>query len=167
MKSPLRQVFVGMGSNLGDRFGTLNAAIDQLRLSPAVDTVEVSSVYESDPVGLVDQPLFLNLVAGLETRLSPETLLDVLLGLERDFGRVREVRWGPRTLDLDLLVYEGESRSTPALELPHPRMHERPFVVIPLLEVLESSALFGRRWVALRNSLIVSRTSAGVRRFHP
>ncbi len=148
-----RQAFVSAGANLGDRAGTLRAATDRLRAVPGVLRVEASSLYETAPVGGVEQPDFLNLVIGVETTLTPEDVLSSLLGIEREFGRVRAVRWGPRTLDLDLLVYEGESRATTLLTLPHPRMYERAFVLVPLWELLNQVPFQDGRWGELRSRI--------------
>lgn len=148
--SEARQAFIGMGANLGDRAVTLRAAVDRLRTTPGIEHVEESPVYETDPVGVTDQPKFLNQVVGVETTLSPEALLHVLQDIEQAFGRVRTVRWGPRTLDLDLLAYEGETRATETLMLPHPRMFERAFVTIPLRDVLGRAQFHRPGWDALR-----------------
>lgn len=148
MKAPGRQAFVGLGANLGDRAATLRGAVARLRA--ALAAVETSRVYETAPVGVTDQPAFLNLVAGVETTLTPEKLLQLLLGIEADFGRVRVQRWGPRTLDLDLLAYENEVRATPLLELPHSRMLERTFVTVPLREVLRIPRFQRASWTELR-----------------
>ena len=117
-----RQALIAAGGNLGDRAGTLQAAIARLRRTAGVEFVVPSSTYETEPVGIADQPRFLNLALGIATTLTPEALLDELQKIERDFGRVRTVHWGPRTLDLDLLAYENETRATASLSLPHPRM---------------------------------------------
>ncbi len=146
----MRQAFVGAGANLGDRLATLDAALVRLRETAGIETVTSSTVFETDPLGVTDQPLFLNLVAGIETSLSPEELLAVLQHIEQAFGRVRTQRWGPRTLDLDLLVFEGETRATSTLQLPHPRMFERAFVLVPLRDLLERPAFRAR---PLLNSL--------------
>lgn len=132
-----RHALIGAGANLGDRRATLEAALKILRTTVGVSAVECSSFYETDPVGYLAQPAFLNLAIEIETKLTPEALMQVLLEIERQFGRERTVRWGPRTLDLDLLAFEGEVRSGPGLELPHPRMFERAFVTVPLRELLE------------------------------
>jgi 2-amino-4-hydroxy-6-hydroxymethyldihydropteridine diphosphokinase len=124
--------FIGIGSNLGERE---RAIWDSLRLLDAhagLDVVAVSAIRETDPVGIVDQPRFLNAAAKLETRLTPRQLLDRLLGVERELGRVRTERYGPRTIDLDLLVYGDEVVDEPGLLVPHPRLHERRFVLEPL-----------------------------------
>ena len=122
------RAYVGLGSNLGDRERTLRGAVEALAGCPEVET---------DPVGLLDQPRFLNGVVALETELPPRALLDLLLGVERRFGRRREgVRpGGPRTLDLDLLLYGAAEIDEPGLRIPHPRLGERAFVLAPLAEV--------------------------------
>jgi 2-amino-4-hydroxy-6-hydroxymethyldihydropteridine diphosphokinase len=137
------RAYVGFGGNLDDPAATLRAAAAELgrragRLSAA------SPVYRSAPVGVTDQPPFLNAVAALDSPLSPDELLDVLLALEAEHGRVREVRWGPRTLDLDLLWFEGVVRDDPRLTLPHPRAHEREFVLRPLCDLAPDLDLRGR-----------------------
>jgi 2-amino-4-hydroxy-6-hydroxymethyldihydropteridine diphosphokinase len=130
------RAYVGLGANLGDRSAMLRAALEQLAAEPGVSLVAVSSVRETDPVGPVDQPRFLNAAAALETELSPRELLDRLLGIERRLGRTREgPRFGPRTIDLDLLLYGEERLDEPGLELPHPRLHERLFALEPLFEL--------------------------------
>ena len=153
------------GANLGDRAATLRAAVERLSGINGIARVECSALYETEPVGVADQPKFLNLALGLETTLSPEQLLAALQAIEQAFGRVRTVRWGPRTLDLDLLAYEGEERETPALTLPHPRMFERAFVLVPLRELLSRDP-FRDRWPALRERIdATGRDAAGVKRF--
>ncbi len=159
-----RQAFVGIGSNLGDRLGTLQRAIARLRGASGVKWVEPSSVYATEPVGLTAQPEFLNLVAGLETTLAPEALLSELQAIEHEFGRVRTQRWGPRTLDLDLLVFEGETRASAALTLPHPRMFERAFVLVPLGELLGCLPFTDSRWNSLRETLREIAPRGGVQR---
>jgi 2-amino-4-hydroxy-6-hydroxymethyldihydropteridine diphosphokinase len=131
------RAFVGLGSNLGDREGTLRAAVGRLRSMAATRVVRVSSLRNTEPVGYVDQPRFLNGAVELETELPAQELLDVLLELERGFGRDRSASppRGPRTLDLDLLLYGGEEIAEPGLEVPHPRLHERRFVLEPLAEL--------------------------------
>lgn len=132
--------YVGLGSNLGDRFGYLTAAVMRLHALGGVRVTRCSSVYETAPVGLKEQPPFLNMVIEIETSLPPRALLDAMLGVERSLGRVRTVRWGPRTIDLDLLLYGDVRMRTERLELPHPRMAERAFVLVPLLELLDGCA---------------------------
>lgn len=165
MNSAAKQAFVGLGANLGDREKTLQAAVDRLRQTTGIDWVEASSIYETDPVGRTDQPLFLNAVAGLQTVLSPEALLAALLAIEREFGRVRVERWGPRILDLDLLLFEGEVRNSEFLMLPHPRFKERDFVIVPLRQLLAVPRFQRSCWKLLRGSLDLSPPAAGVRLF--
>jgi 2-amino-4-hydroxy-6-hydroxymethyldihydropteridine diphosphokinase len=132
------RAYIGLGSNLGDREQTLRGALDRLEANPRVEVVAVSSFRETDPVGpVLDQPRFLNGAAELETGLSARRLLGALLELERAFGRDRAnvPAQGPRTLDLDLLVYGDAEVAEPGLDLPHPRLHERRFVLEPLAEV--------------------------------
>jgi 2-amino-4-hydroxy-6-hydroxymethyldihydropteridine diphosphokinase len=128
---------VGLGSNLGEREATLWKALEGLGATEGIEVVAVSSFRETDPVGVVDQPRFVNAAAALETSLRPRELLERLLDVERSLGRDRAVeeRWGPRTVDLDLLLYGGESIDEPGLEVPHPRLTERAFVLEPLLEL--------------------------------
>jgi len=130
----VRQAYVGFGANLGDPAWTLQAAAAELGRTAGTVTAG-SHIYRSRPIGLTDQPDFQNAVARVSTALAPEALLDELLSLEARFGRVREVRFGPRTLDLDLLWYEGVVRDDERLTLPHPRAHEREFVLRPLAEL--------------------------------
>jgi 2-amino-4-hydroxy-6-hydroxymethyldihydropteridine diphosphokinase len=131
------RAYVGLGSNLGDREQTLRGALGRLAATPAVEVVAVSSFRETDPVGPVsDQPRFLNGAAALETSLSARRLLELLLEIEGEFGRTREgTPGGPRTLDLDLLLYGDERIDETGLQVPHPRLHERRFVLEPLEEL--------------------------------
>ena len=133
----MERSFVGLGSNLGERDVTLRAAIGRLRGVPAIVVKAVSSFRDTAPVGLVDQPRFLNGVVELETELSARALLGTLLELERAFGRDRGAGppQGPRTLDLDLLLYGTQTIDEPLLTVPHPRLHERRFVLEPLAEL--------------------------------
>lgn len=126
---------VALGSNLGDRSGTLESAVRALaRLG---DVVEVSSFFDTEPVGYIDQPLFLNAAAVLKTELAPLDLLHALMAIEHDHGRDRStgIAKGPRTLDLDLLLYDDVVLGTPELTLPHPEMHCRAFVLEPLAQI--------------------------------
>lgn len=132
----MTRAYVGVGTNLGDRAAMSRAAIEQLRLEQGVEVVAVSSIRETDPVGLVEQPRFLNAAVALETELSARELLDRLLGIERRLGRTRAgPRFGPRTIDLDLLVYGDARIDEPGLEVPHPRLHERLFALEPLADL--------------------------------
>jgi 2-amino-4-hydroxy-6-hydroxymethyldihydropteridine diphosphokinase len=127
--------YVGLGANIGPREVTLLRAVELLGEADGVEVVAVSRLRETDPVGLVDQPPFLNGAVRVETTLPPRALLDLLLELERSLGRVRGERWGPRTVDLDLLVYGSERIDEPGLRVPHPRLHERAFALEPLAEL--------------------------------
>ena len=124
--------YVGIGANLGPREETLRRAVELLGRADGVEVVGVSELRETDPVGVVDQPPFLNGAVSVETTLSPRALLDLLLEIERSLGRVRGERWGPRIVDLDLLVYGNEVVDEPGLHVPHPRLHERRFALEPL-----------------------------------
>jgi 2-amino-4-hydroxy-6-hydroxymethyldihydropteridine diphosphokinase len=144
------RAYVGFGANLADPAGTLRAAAAELERE-AGRIAAASPVYRSEPVGVTDQPPFLNAVAALDTALRPDALLDVLHAVEAGHGRVRDVRWGPRTLDLDLLWFEGVIRADPRLTLPHPRAHEREFVLRPLCDLAPDLMLNGRtarEWLA-------------------
>ncbi|HEV7134499.1 MAG TPA: 2-amino-4-hydroxy-6-hydroxymethyldihydropteridine diphosphokinase [Gaiellaceae bacterium] len=140
------RVFVALGSNLGDREQTLHDAVAALAAEPGIEVVAVSSLADTEPVGFVDQPRFLNGVAALETELPARALLDLLLDVERSFGRVRDgvPAQGPRTLDLDLLLYGDAELDEPGLRIPHPRLHERAFVLEPLAELAPGLRIPGR-----------------------
>jgi 2-amino-4-hydroxy-6-hydroxymethyldihydropteridine diphosphokinase len=139
------QVYIGLGSNLGDREGYLRRAVELLREDPAIDVVAVSETRETDPVGYLDQPRFLNAAALLQTELAPRAVLDRLLAVERALGRIRDgTRFGPRTIDLDLLLYGDETVAEPGLEVPHPRLAERRFALEPLHELDSNLVIPGR-----------------------
>lgn len=142
-----RRAFVGLGSNLGEREATLFGARERLAQA-GLEPLRVSGLYWTEPVGGPPQEWFLNQVLLGATELEPEALLEACLAVERQAGRVRDVRYGPRTLDLDLLLYEGERRDSPGLQLPHPRMHERRFVLVPLAEIAPDERLPDGRDVA-------------------
>jgi 2-amino-4-hydroxy-6-hydroxymethyldihydropteridine diphosphokinase len=132
---PGRRVFVSLGSNLGDRAAYLRAAREALSALPATRVVATSSVYETAPQDREDQGSFLNQVVCLETGLRPLDLLRECQRIEREHGRVRTLRFGPRTLDIDILLFQDEESDDPQLTLPHPRMVKRAFVLVPLAEV--------------------------------
>ena len=138
--------YIALGSNLGDREETIRGAVAALEAEPGIAVAAVSTLIDTEPVGLVDQPRFLNGVAALDTDLSARQLLDVLLDVERRFGRLRDgaLPQGPRTLDLDLLLYGDEEIDEPGLRVPHPRMHEREFVLGPLEELAPSLEVPGK-----------------------
>jgi 2-amino-4-hydroxy-6-hydroxymethyldihydropteridine diphosphokinase len=130
------RAYVGLGANLGPRRETLERSVSLLAEAPGIEVVAVSSFRDTEPVGVVDQPRFLNGAAAIDTQLSPRELLDVLLAIERSLGRVRDgTRWGPRTIDLDLLLYGVVVVDEPGLRVPHPRLRERRFVLEPLAEL--------------------------------
>jgi 2-amino-4-hydroxy-6-hydroxymethyldihydropteridine diphosphokinase len=139
------RAYVGLGANLGDRGRTLREAVEALAAEDGIEVVAVSTLRETEPVGVGEQPLFLNGAAELETTLTARELLDRLFAVEQRFGRVRvQGEHGPRTLDLDLLLYGGESIEAPGLTVPHPRLHERRFVLEPLAELAPGLAVPGR-----------------------
>jgi len=140
------RAYVGLGSNLGDREATIRAAVTALGAADGVEVVAVSTLIDTAPVGVVDQPRFLNGVAALETGRSPRELLDLLLAVEARFGRDRAASpaKGPRTLDLDLLLHGAAEIDEPGLRIPHPRLHERGFVLGPLAELDPALEVPGR-----------------------
>ncbi|MFD3448334.1 2-amino-4-hydroxy-6-hydroxymethyldihydropteridine diphosphokinase [Microbacteriaceae bacterium 4G12] len=127
--------YLGLGSNIGDRFSYLQHAISLLADHPAISVEDISSIYETDPVGYTDQNQFLNVAVKISTSLHAVELLHVTQSIEQELGRKREVRWGPRTIDLDILLYNHENIETESLIIPHPRMFDRAFVLVPLLEI--------------------------------
>jgi 2-amino-4-hydroxy-6-hydroxymethyldihydropteridine diphosphokinase len=142
----MARAFVGLGSNLGDPEELIRSALELLGAEAGIEVVAVSSLRETDPVGYEDQPRFLNGAAELATELRPQELLDRLLAIERRLGRVRGEgpRFGPRTIDLDLLLYGQETVEEPGLTLPHPRLHERRFALEPLAELDPALEVPGR-----------------------
>jgi len=142
----MSRAYVALGANLGDRQATILAALAELDAAEGVDVVAVSSLADTDPVGYLDQPRFLNGAAALETSLGPRALLDLLLAVERRHGRAREgvPAQGPRTLDLDLVLYENAEIEEPGMTIPHPRLHERRFVLEPLAELDPSLEVPGK-----------------------
>jgi 2-amino-4-hydroxy-6-hydroxymethyldihydropteridine diphosphokinase len=145
----MTRAYVGLGANLGDRDAMLRSALEQLAAEPEVEVVAVSTFRDTAPMGLVDQPRFLNAAARVETSLTARRLLERLLGIERRLGRTREgPRFGPRTIDLDLLLYGGEQIDEPGLEVPHPRLHERLFALEPLADLDPDLVVPGRGPVA-------------------
>jgi len=129
------RAFLGLGSNLGDRLGNLQRAVDLLGHERGVRVVRSSRVWETDPVGGPPQPEYLNAVIEVQTGLEPLDLLAACRRVEVELGREREVRWGPRTIDVDVLLFDGPALDEPDLTVPHPRMHERAFVLLPLIEL--------------------------------
>ncbi|QAY67413.1 2-amino-4-hydroxy-6-hydroxymethyldihydropteridine diphosphokinase [Paenibacillus protaetiae] len=143
------QAYVALGSNIGDRESLLRQAIDRLDGQDGVRVSRISSVYETEPVGYTDQPSFLNMVIAVQSELPPVELLKTLLHEEKELGRTRDIRWGPRTIDLDLLLYDSVEMETEELVLPHPRMMERAFVLVPLHDVLDAGHPLSERVASL------------------
>ncbi|MFK3939506.1 2-amino-4-hydroxy-6-hydroxymethyldihydropteridine diphosphokinase [Alkalihalobacillus sp. NPDC078783] len=162
----MANVYLSLGSNMESRIGYLEKAISKLRLMKDSEVTAISSIYETDPVGYVDQPSFLNLVVCLSTTLPPFELLAETQQIENELGRKREIRWGPRTIDLDILLYDQENMKMESLTLPHPRMWERSFVIIPLLE-LAPDLSFNVQGVTLKEVYNQLHDKEGVRMWKP
>ena len=127
--------YLGLGSNLGDRGAHLADALRRLQDRPQLQILKVSSVYETAPVGPPDQPDFYNVVARVEANCTAQQLLETVQQVEQQMGRAREARWGPRTIDIDILFFGSETIDTPGLRVPHPQMMQRQFVLVPLAEI--------------------------------
>ena len=135
MNGKIATAYIALGSNIGDREKNLNSAIEMLKQKDGVEVTAVSSYINTAPVGYTDQPDFLNAVVEATTTLSPQELLLVCSDIEKDLKRERIIHWGPRTIDLDVLLYDDLVLNDPNLIIPHPRMHEREFVLKPLKEI--------------------------------
>ncbi|MFC5602193.1 2-amino-4-hydroxy-6-hydroxymethyldihydropteridine diphosphokinase [Sporosarcina koreensis] len=131
----MNTAYISIGSNIGDRLEHLTEAVRALHTHERIEVAKVSSIYETAPVGYTDQEDFLNLAVSVETSLDPYTLLAACQQIENGLGRVRDIRWGPRTVDLDILLYNNDNIEAENLIVPHPRMGERAFVLVPLLEI--------------------------------
>jgi 2-amino-4-hydroxy-6-hydroxymethyldihydropteridine diphosphokinase len=131
--------YIALGSNLNDKMANLNKAIESIEKNSKVKVLKRSSVYQTEPVDLKDQPFFLNMVLEVETQISPFDLLHILQDIEKKMGRKKGKRWGPRNIDLDLLLYEDQVINSAELTLPHAQMHLRKFVLIPLVEITENT----------------------------
>jgi 2-amino-4-hydroxy-6-hydroxymethyldihydropteridine diphosphokinase len=136
---------LGLGGNIGDSRALLEAAIQHLAVRPGITVEAVSSLYETPPWGKTDQPAFLNAAALIETRLVPRELLTAVLDIERQLGRDRRERWGPRAIDIDILIFGDEMVDEPGLAVPHPHLKDRAFALQPLLDVLPNAEFAGRR----------------------
>ncbi|WP_338752576.1 2-amino-4-hydroxy-6-hydroxymethyldihydropteridine diphosphokinase [Bacillus sp. FJAT-52991] len=139
------KAYLSLGTNLGDRIENLQAALTSLRNEEHITIERLSSIYETDPVGYTEQASFLNMAIKIRTSLSAEELLEKCLSIESQLGRIREIKWGPRTIDLDILLYNQDNIESEKLIVPHPRMHERAFVLIPLLEIDSTICFPGTR----------------------
>ncbi|HEX2255651.1 MAG TPA: 2-amino-4-hydroxy-6-hydroxymethyldihydropteridine diphosphokinase [Afifellaceae bacterium] len=151
---------LGLGGNLGDRRGFIERALRALDERPGIRITAVSALYETEPWGKIDQPRFLNAAARIATDLAPRALLEAAIAVERSLGRERGERWGPRTIDIDILLYGDARLEEPGLTVPHPRIAERPFVLAPLADIMPEARLAGRpvaKWLdeADRASLAV------------
>jgi len=135
LESRPETAYLGLGGNLDGATAAISTALELLDVNPNIDVRAVSSLYQTAPIGLTSQPDFVNAVARIETRLSPEDLLSATLNIENLLGRIRTERWGPRVIDIDVLLYGNREISTPRMTVPHARMHERAFVLVPLAEV--------------------------------
>lgn len=129
------KVYLSLGSNIGDKSKNLNKAISLIKTHPDIKNIRVSSFYKTAPQGYVQQDIFINCVVGFYTKLSGKDLLELCQNVEKKLKRVRLFRWGPRIIDVDILLYGDEIINTPELTVPHPRMYERAFVLVPLSEL--------------------------------
>jgi 2-amino-4-hydroxy-6-hydroxymethyldihydropteridine diphosphokinase len=154
------RVVLSAGANLGDRLGTLQGCVQAIGRLPGTDVLAISPVYETAPVGGPSQPDYLNAVLLIQTGLPPHDLLSAIHRIEADFGRVRAERFGPRTLDVDIIDYDGQVSDEEELTLPHPRAHERAFVLAPWHDLDPGAGLPGHGPVA---SLLAGLDQAGVR----
>lgn len=155
----MSKAYLGIGTNIGNREENLKNALLSLNLLPTTKVAAISSVYETAPVGYAEQGDFLNIAVEIETELTAQNILGACLGIEAGLGRIRNIKNGPRIIDIDLLLYEGEKYNTPSLILPHPRMFEREFVIRPLLDIDFENPLFNREWA--ENSL----TGNGIKKY--
>ncbi|ABB15673.1 2-amino-4-hydroxy-6-hydroxymethyldihydropteridine diphosphokinase [Carboxydothermus hydrogenoformans] len=154
--------YIGIGTNLGKKEENIKTALKEIKSLPDTRINKVAALYETEPWGYAEQDWFLNTVCEIETALTPESLLEALLQIENKMGRVRSIRYGPRVIDLDLLWYEGEKRQEEKLTLPHPRITERAFVVLPLLELWPEAEING---VVLKSIAEKLRQEQGIKKF--
>ncbi|WP_219834768.1 2-amino-4-hydroxy-6-hydroxymethyldihydropteridine diphosphokinase [Paenibacillus sp. R14(2021)] len=151
------EAYIALGANVGNREQLLRDALNLLEKHPEISVLRVSSIYETAPVGYTDQPAFLNMAAALRTTLSPMQLLHAMQAMENQLGRKRDIRWGPRTIDLDLLLYEQVILPDEELTLPHPRMMERAFVLVPLGDVLQNEHTLYKQVTAIAQRALQDR----------
>ncbi|MBD8028537.1 2-amino-4-hydroxy-6-hydroxymethyldihydropteridine diphosphokinase [Ureibacillus sp. Re31] len=133
----MNNVYLSIGTNIGDREQNLKHAIKMLQGTKDITVKAISSIYETAPVGYINQPSFLNIAVFIQTALSAYETLEVCQSIENELGRVREIRWGPRIIDLDILLFNNENIEVENLMIPHPRMYERAFVLVPLHEIMQ------------------------------
>mgnify|MGYP001032250995 CR=1 FL=1 len=158
----MNEVYLSLGSNIGNRFDYIDEAVQMLHSQEEIKVVNISSVYETDPVGYEEQALFLNIVVQIETSLNPFSLLEQCQRIESELGRKRIIRWGPRTIDLDILLYNHENIVSEKLIIPHPRIEERAFVLVPLIEIAPDIKLPNKS-ILLKESLKLLRDREGVK----
>jgi 2-amino-4-hydroxy-6-hydroxymethyldihydropteridine diphosphokinase len=158
----MTRAVLGLGGNIGDTAGLMAEAIALLAAEPEITLEAVSALYRTPPWGKVDQPPFLNAAIRIATTLSPQNLLRAALVVERELGRERGERWGPRTIDIDILTYGREAIDEPGLTIPHPRLAERAFALAPLLDVMPEAEFSGRRaaeWLAESDTAGIERVA--------
>ena len=151
---------LGLGGNIGDPRSEMVSALRRLDMNSKIDVVAVSPLYLTPPWGKTDQPPFLNAAARIETSLSPRSLLSAILDVERELGRERSERWGPRTIDIDILVFGTVDIDEPRLHIPHPRLTERAFALVPLIDVMPEAMIEGRSptdWLSHVDSASITR----------
>lgn len=134
----MNDVYLSIGTNIGDRKRNLQEAVKMLTEVEDIQVIRVSSIYETAPVGYVDQDAFLNIAVYVQTDKTPDEMLASCQQIENDLGRVRVIRWGPRIIDLDILLYNNENIESEHLNVPHARMYERAFVLVPLMEIAQA-----------------------------
>ncbi len=141
----MTQAALGLGGNIGDSRKLIATAIHQLSAHPGINVEAVSSLYLTPPWGKIDQPAFLNAAVRIDTTFSPRALLQTILDIERRLGRERTERWGPRRIDIDILIFDAVEVDEPGLHLPHPKLQERAFALVPLVDVMPAAEFAGRR----------------------
>ncbi len=156
----MHKVYLSLGSNIGDSVNYLDKAVDILNNHEVIHNIKVSSYYQTDPVGYLDQDVFVNIAVYLETELSPYELLKVCQEIEEALKRVRVVKWGPRTIDVDIILFDDVQMTDDKLTIPHPRMHERAFVLVPIAELDETLIVLNKSI----KSLIELVDASGVRK---
>ena len=141
----MTRAVLGLGGNIGDSRKLIGVAIDSLAASPDIKVEAVSPLYLTPPWGKVDQAAFLNAAVAIETNLAPRALLQTVLGIERQLGRERKELWGPRKIDIDILIFDGVEVDEPGLQIPHPQLPRRAFALVPLVDVMPEATFAGRR----------------------